>query len=184
MDSRSIRKSIAPTPPTIYLICLWVFLRAVMPLLGLIGQYNINKSFIDQTGSNNLGSSSFFEWLFTSNKLGLVTIIISVVFLITGIGIVIGKKWGRSGYLILSLIVLLWNIRAVALGQYYIPLYSFVALGLAYWYFRQPEILRFFGTKDISPAFLNRKILNAPLDLAISLGIFIVLIILEIISLI
>ena len=183
MDIDSIEKPITPTPRTIYLICVWVLFHAIIPLSKLIGQYNINNAFLVQSDASSSGSRSFFEWLFTSNDLGIATVLISLAFIISGIGIVTGKNWGRLGFLIISVTVLILSLITVTQGRYSIPLYSLVALGFAYWYFRQPEILHFFGAKDNSPSFLNRKILNAPLDLGISLGIFIILIILEIIGL-
>ena len=183
MITNSKNIAIAPTPSSIYVVCLWALLRAATPILGLIGQYNINKSFMAASGSIDLGSSSFFEWLLTTNKLGFITILISLAFIVIGIGLVARKKWGRVGFLIISVIVLLWNLRAITSGRYSTLLYSVVALGLSYWYFRQPKILQFFGAKDNSLSLLNRKIFNATLDLVISLGLLAALLILEIVGL-
>lgn len=179
MSTKTKRKLIAPTPISIYFVGLWAMLRATTHVLALIGQYNINALY-NGTGTN---PGSFFSWLLGSNKLGVVTILISLAFVIIGIGLVARKKWGRVGFLIISVIVLLWNLRAITSGRYSTPLYSLVSLGLSYWYFRQPKILQFFGAKDNSPSLLNRKILNAPLDLAISLGLLAALLILEIVGL-
>ena len=107
MDIDSIEKPITPTPRTIYLICVWVLFHAIIPLSKLIGQYNINNAFLVQSDADSSGSRSFFEWLFTSNDLGIATVLISLAFIISGIGIVTGKNWGRLGFLIISVTVLI-----------------------------------------------------------------------------
>ena len=179
MSSKSKRKSAISMPTSVYIIGLWAIARAATPIFALIGQYNINKTVFSITGEPTVNSSSFFSWLMISNKLGIVSILISLAFLITGIGLIAKKKWGRLGFLMISVIVLLWNFRALTWGRYSIPFYSLVALGLAYWYFRQPNILRFYGVKDYSPSWLNRKIFGVSLDLAIAFGILAVLLVLE-----
>ncbi len=183
MSAKSKRKSVISMPTSVYIIGLWAIVRAATPVFALIGQYNINKTFLPQIGEIDSNSSSFFSWLLASNQLGLVSIAISIAFLTVGIGLMVKQKWGRLGFLITSAVVFLWNIRAISWGRYSIPLYSLVALGLAYWYFRQPNILRFFEAKDYSPSLLNRKVFNASLDLVISLGILTVLLVLELVGL-
>jgi len=178
------------TPISIYFVSLWSFIRAGLPVIALFGQYIINRSYSSQFSGSGIpglpltSSHTFLSWLTQPIVINYITLLLSIAFLVTGIGFLFGQNWARLGFLVVSAILVIWNIRVVFSGHYSIPFYSLVALGIGYWYFRQPKVLQFFNAIDNSPALLNKRVLNLSLDLAISLGIFLVLAILEILGLI
>lgn len=189
MSKKTVNSNKPQRPNGIYLISLWAILRASIPVLALMGRFTIEETVNTLStggtiyGNANFDTKSFIAWLLKPNAITYFTLILSIAFLVTSVGLLVGKRWSRLGFLTLSIIMVFWNLRAIAWGRYSLPLYSLVALGIAHWYLRQPRVVQFFNTKANVPDFLQRKILNIPLELAISLGLLAVLGILEVFAL-
>ncbi len=186
MQSKTRRKALTTVSLSIYAACLWSVMRGSLPILALIGRYNIDRTFTAQLMETPLSPGFnlhlFMPWLLRPNPVTYITIVFSLAFLVTSVGILAGKNWARLGFLVLSAIMIVWNLRAISWGRYSLPFYSLAALGFGNWYFRQPKILAFFDATDSSPAIFNAKIRGVTLDLALSLGLFLILLIFEVIG--
>ena len=183
MAIEAVNKKNATRPLGIFLISFWALMRAAVLIFYLSVNTIPYLKYIIR-GSVNIIIPPALE------------LALALIFLIISFALFFGKSWGRSGYLVISIIMILWsswkyypwddyfwgNYYDLLELLYYIryPLYSFVALTLAYWCLRQPKIVEFFRVDIKVPKLVNRKILNIPLDLAISLIILSALIILEV----
>jgi hypothetical protein len=169
--------------PGIYVASLWSLTRGILPILALMGQYNIDRTFTAQITGTPLtpefNTDLFISWLLSSNIATYIALILSLAFLVVSIGIVFGENWSRLLFLILSAVMVFWNLRAISWGNYSLPFYSLVALGFANWYFRQPKILSFFNAIDISPSIFRTRLRGVALDLLISTILFLILVVYE-----
>ena len=158
-------------PRGVYLVTLWSFARAVLPVLLIIGHYRFYQAF----GVGNrpiIEGAPLVEWFTFPTTLLFVLPLLAqaVVFLYLAIGILLGHAWARSGFLWASLVAMTWNLRGIVLPGSW-SLYSLAPLPLATWYFRRPDVVEYFGAEDGTPRWLTRKVGSVPIDLAIALAV-------------
>jgi hypothetical protein len=163
-------------PLSIYVVTLWSLTRAIMPQLTAYGIY-ITAKYAARLESGffaNFLTMWVNFWAVYTKLLIIFSVIQTIVFLCLAVGILLGKNWGRVGFLWTSVAVLIWNMRAIIFSlrvPLALPLDSLIALCLAFWYFRRQDVFAYFQAEDRLPEWPRRKIGKLSLDLAIALGV-------------
>ncbi len=170
-------------PNSIYLVTLWSLLRAILPPLSIIGQYRIYYELYGVDRSQNLITTwlNFFSPLDKTITLGLA--LQGIVFLLSAIGVFLGLGWGRKTFIWASVLLLVGDlIRGILTARFGFAFYDLISLCLASWYFRQPNVLAYFGVEDDLPHWVRNRVGKLPFDLAIALAAGILVILVEVIG--
>ena len=179
MNSTS-RTSFEPPsrPLSVFIVTLWSLARAILCPVGIYGIYLLAK---DVTRLNQGFFHDFLTfwtdyWPIGTKLIIIFAVIRMCIFFLLTFGILFGQNWGRVGFLWMSVAVLVWNARAFIVGRFVelslaIALDSLIALCLASWYFRRPDILTYYEVEEKLPKRSLLQVGKFPLDLSIALGL-------------
>ena len=144
-------------PLDIVLVTLWSIGRALTAILTLYGTYIFLASAL------NLWNGSPVEiWSATplDQQIYIVLFFVkAVVFFTCAVGIFQGKNWGRTGFIVASVAVLVWMIYNTLatlflwgiFDQPYLVIDSFIAVCLALWYFNRDQTMEYFDASAPFP---------------------------------
>lgn len=171
----------ATRPFGIYVFCLWSIARAYAIVYDLQGDYLYHRAMQELYGFlPKTDHPSVMQFLLFLRNLGAAEIlpfVCALAFVALCIPLLMGKAWSRIGYLLLSAIMVILQFKNVGIWYgFSYPLYSLAVLGISYWYLRQPEILKYFRIEAHIPRWLEFKLLNLPLDFALSFSLLILMI--------
>ncbi len=188
MDAEAVTSTKLRRPWGIYFFALWALIRAGALVYPIWGQYLIDKvmagSYTGFPEFEKIYSQNFFQYVW-AQKVTIIPLLFALAFVVICFGLAIGKSWGRTGYLIISFALIFLNaaealglghlILATAsfpIGGYAYPLYSLVAFGISWWYFRRSKVMQFYKIEIPPPKPSLQKILDSDLVLAVSLALF------------
>ena len=105
----------------------------------------------------------------------LLPILIQIIgYSVISIAMYLGKDWSPLSFIVLSMILFLWGLLTPVTGICHYAGPGLVTISIGSWFFNRPEILRYFGTKDVRQRWITQKILGIQKDFAF--GIIIVVI--------
>jgi hypothetical protein len=114
-----------------------------------------------------------------------MSIIFGVLFILLAIGLFIGKDWGRKGFIVVSSIIVFWNVAfSIYHLKFFYLIYSTSFLLIAIWILRRKRILEYFHVTDDTPKLLQRNIGKIPVDLGLGITILFIQLIFESLTLI
>ncbi len=154
-------------PFLVQVIVGWSIARAVIVALVLIDW----GLFVKTTTSND---AIFLIQLFAPG------VFLSFSFILLGIAISKGKNWGRVGYLIVSLFVILRPGSNFVTYQFLPIVYSVFAGLIALWLLNHPSVLSFFRAIDFRPSWISNGVFGLSWDLLIGIVLLVAALAIEI----
>ena len=86
----------------------------------------------------------------------------------------LGKDWSPLSFIMLSTILFIWGLLTPDTGIFYYTGPGLITVMIGSWFFNKPEILQYFGSKDVRQRWITQKIIGLQKDLAFGLIIVIV----------
>ena len=156
-------------PLKVRLISSWSFLRGILALATIFGAIRL--------GQAQITGSTFIQYDFPFNSLPLWTRIFvigsllqAIVFLACALGIWVDRRWSAYTFLFASSFTFFWDLSGVVFlnRSFVLPLYSFVAVCITWWFYRQPDIKAYFSWAGQLPGLPSVRIGKMPAELAMA----------------
>ena len=107
-------------------------------------------------------------------------VLLILSFVLLGIAISKGKNWGRVGYLVVSLFVILRPGPNFVTYQFLPIVYSVFAGLIALWLLNHPSVLSFFRAIDFRPNWISNGVFGLSWDLLIGIVLLVAALAIEI----